>query len=85
MVGPRLHGYPVGSVRVPVLFQARQVQNLYKISLETHLQCSNCGSAQIRSSHLLNLQVPVREERDSLVLFHFLFYAQISAASFTPQ
>uniref|UniRef100_H3D1G7 Ubiquitin specific peptidase 18 n=1 Tax=Tetraodon nigroviridis TaxID=99883 RepID=H3D1G7_TETNG len=45
---------------------ALEVQNLYKIFLETHLQCCNCGSAQIKSSHLLNLQLPVKEEHDSL-------------------
>ncbi|XP_011611603.2 ubl carboxyl-terminal hydrolase 18-like isoform X2 [Takifugu rubripes] len=45
---------------------ALEVQNLYKISTETHLQCSSCSSAQIQSSYLLNLQLPVKEEHDSL-------------------
>lgn len=63
-------GYPASLVTASASFQALKVQDLYRISLETHLRCSKCHSTQIRSSYVLNLQLHVRAEHDSLVLFN---------------
>ncbi|XP_071383173.1 ubl carboxyl-terminal hydrolase 18-like isoform X1 [Centroberyx affinis] len=45
---------------------ALEIQNLYKISVETHLHCSVCSSVQCWTSYLLNLPLHIREDRNSL-------------------
>lgn len=53
------------------LCQALEIQNLYKISLETHVQCLECSSVQTKSTYLLNLPLHVQEDDNSLVRFLF--------------
>ncbi|XP_026182282.1 ubl carboxyl-terminal hydrolase 18 [Mastacembelus armatus] len=45
---------------------AFEIQNLYKISVETHLQCLECSSVQTQTSYLLSLPVHIREDHNSL-------------------
>ncbi|XP_036977961.1 ubl carboxyl-terminal hydrolase 18 [Acanthopagrus latus] len=45
---------------------ALEIQNLYKISLETHVQCLECSSVQTKSTYLLNLPLHVQEDDNSL-------------------
>ncbi|XP_031169328.1 ubl carboxyl-terminal hydrolase 18 [Sander lucioperca] len=45
---------------------ALEIQNLYKISVETYLQCSECPSVQTLTSYLLSLPLHVKEDHDSL-------------------
>ncbi|KAM9327835.1 ubl carboxyl-terminal hydrolase 18 isoform 2-T2 [Pholidichthys leucotaenia] len=45
---------------------ATEIQNLYKISLETHLQCLECSSLQTRSSYVLSLPLHIKEDHNSL-------------------
>uniref|UniRef100_A0A668AWS5 Ubiquitin specific peptidase 18 n=1 Tax=Myripristis murdjan TaxID=586833 RepID=A0A668AWS5_9TELE len=45
---------------------AGDIQNLFKISVETHLQCSECSSVQSMASYLLNLPLHIREGHNSL-------------------
>lgn len=51
------------------LTQALEIQNLYKIRLQTQQQCSECGYVQTHSYYLLSLPLPIREDPDSLVPF----------------
>lgn len=50
------------------LWQALEIQNLYKISVETHLQCLLCDSVQTQTSYLLSLPLHIKEDHNSLVL-----------------
>ncbi|KAM9334750.1 ubl carboxyl-terminal hydrolase 18 [Symphorus nematophorus] len=45
---------------------ALEIRNLYKISLETHLQCLACNSVQTRSSYQLSLPLHIQEDHNSL-------------------
>ncbi|XP_008281142.1 ubl carboxyl-terminal hydrolase 18 [Stegastes partitus] len=45
---------------------ALEIQNLYKISVETHLQCLDCTSIQTRSSYMLSLPLHIKEDTNSL-------------------
>ncbi|TNN63171.1 Ubl carboxyl-terminal hydrolase 18 [Liparis tanakae] len=45
---------------------ALKIQDLYKISLETHLQCLECSSLQTLTSYMLSLSLHVKEDHDSL-------------------
>ncbi|KAM3858962.1 ubl carboxyl-terminal hydrolase 18 [Diretmus argenteus] len=45
---------------------ALDIQSLYKISVEMHLQCLECNSTQSRSSYLLNLPLHISEGHNSL-------------------
>ncbi|XP_015247752.1 PREDICTED: ubl carboxyl-terminal hydrolase 18-like [Cyprinodon variegatus] len=45
---------------------ALEIQSLYKISVETHLQCLECNTIQTRNSHLLSLPLHIKEEQNSL-------------------
>ncbi|KAM3587876.1 uncharacterized protein V6R79_015891 [Siganus canaliculatus] len=45
---------------------ALEIQNLYKVSLETWLQCLECDSVQTHSSYQLNLPLHINEEHNSL-------------------
>ncbi|XP_054480742.1 ubl carboxyl-terminal hydrolase 18 isoform X2 [Anoplopoma fimbria] len=45
---------------------ALEIQNLYKISMETHLQCLECASVQTLTSYMLSLPLHVKEDHDSL-------------------
>ncbi|XP_070709914.1 ubl carboxyl-terminal hydrolase 18-like [Pempheris klunzingeri] len=45
---------------------ALEIQNLYKISVETHLQCLECRSVQTQSSYLLRLPLHIKEDHNSL-------------------
>uniref|UniRef100_A0A8D2ZQS4 USP domain-containing protein n=1 Tax=Scophthalmus maximus TaxID=52904 RepID=A0A8D2ZQS4_SCOMX len=45
---------------------ALEIQNLYKISVETHLQCLECDSVQTRTSYLLSLHLHLKEDHNSL-------------------
>ncbi|XP_029350982.1 ubl carboxyl-terminal hydrolase 18 isoform X2 [Echeneis naucrates] len=45
---------------------ALEIQNLYKIAVETCLQCLKCSSVQTRSSYTLTLPLHVKEDEDSL-------------------
>ncbi|XP_034719837.1 ubl carboxyl-terminal hydrolase 18 isoform X1 [Etheostoma cragini] len=45
---------------------ALEIQNLYKISVETYLQCLECTSVQTLTSYLLGLPLHVKEDHDSL-------------------
>nr|XP_046235324.1 ubl carboxyl-terminal hydrolase 18 isoform X2 [Scatophagus argus] len=45
---------------------ALEIQNLYKISLETQLQCLVCRSVQTQTSYLLNLPLHINEDHNSL-------------------
>uniref|UniRef100_A0A3Q2DDQ0 USP domain-containing protein n=1 Tax=Cyprinodon variegatus TaxID=28743 RepID=A0A3Q2DDQ0_CYPVA len=46
--------------------KALEIQSLYKISVETHLQCLECNTIQTRNSHLLSLPLHIKEEQNSL-------------------
>ncbi|XP_034382671.1 ubl carboxyl-terminal hydrolase 18 [Cyclopterus lumpus] len=45
---------------------ALEIQDLYKISLETYLQCLECNSVQTLTSYMLSLSLHVKEDHDSL-------------------
>ncbi|KAM7378363.1 hypothetical protein PAMA_013322 [Pampus argenteus] len=45
---------------------ALDIQNLYKISVETHLTCLECASVQTRASYLLSLPLHIKEVNNSL-------------------
>ncbi|XP_019127577.2 ubl carboxyl-terminal hydrolase 18 [Larimichthys crocea] len=45
---------------------ALEIQNLYKISVETHLQCLLCDSVQTQTSYLLSLPLHIKEDHNSL-------------------
>uniref|UniRef100_A0A3P8V8V0 Ubiquitin specific peptidase 18 n=1 Tax=Cynoglossus semilaevis TaxID=244447 RepID=A0A3P8V8V0_CYNSE len=45
---------------------ALEIQNLYKISIETQLRCLNCDSVQTAVDYLLNLHLHVKEDHNSL-------------------
>ncbi|XP_030576635.1 ubl carboxyl-terminal hydrolase 18 isoform X2 [Archocentrus centrarchus] len=45
---------------------AQEIQNLYKISVETYLQCLECNSVQTRTSYMLSLPLYVKEDHNSL-------------------
>lgn len=45
---------------------ALEIQDLYKISVETQLQCLSCNSIQTQTSYLLNLPLHIKESRNSL-------------------
>ncbi|XP_034433966.1 ubl carboxyl-terminal hydrolase 18 [Hippoglossus hippoglossus] len=45
---------------------AQEIQNLYKVSVETHLQCLECSSVQTQTSFQLSLHLHVKEDHDSL-------------------
>lgn len=56
---------------ISFLWQALEIQNLYKISVETHLQCLLCDSVQTQTSYLLSLPLHIKEDHNSLVLLLF--------------
>ncbi|XP_015816083.3 ubl carboxyl-terminal hydrolase 18 isoform X1 [Nothobranchius furzeri] len=45
---------------------ALEIENLYKISVETQLQCLECDLVQTRSSFLLSLPLHIKEDENSL-------------------
>uniref|UniRef100_A0A1A7XU31 Ubiquitin specific peptidase 18 n=3 Tax=Iconisemion striatum TaxID=60296 RepID=A0A1A7XU31_9TELE len=45
---------------------ALEIENLYKISVETQLQCLECNSVQTRNSFLLSLPLHIKEDENSL-------------------
>ncbi|KAK2859068.1 hypothetical protein Q5P01_003688 [Channa striata] len=45
---------------------ALKIQDLYRISVETHLQCLKCSSIQTQSSYLLSLPLHIKEDHNSL-------------------
>uniref|UniRef100_M3ZQM9 Ubiquitin specific peptidase 18 n=1 Tax=Xiphophorus maculatus TaxID=8083 RepID=M3ZQM9_XIPMA len=45
---------------------ALEIQNLYKISVETQVQCLECNNVQTRNSHLLSLPLHIKDDRNSL-------------------
>ncbi|KAM7367220.1 hypothetical protein PAMP_015137 [Pampus punctatissimus] len=45
---------------------AIDIQNLYKISVETHVTCLECTSVQTRASYLLSLPLHIKEDQNSL-------------------
>ncbi|KAJ4924930.1 hypothetical protein JOQ06_003878 [Pogonophryne albipinna] len=45
---------------------ALEIQNLYKISVETCVQCLDCSSVQTLNTYLLSLPLHVKEDHDSL-------------------
>ncbi|XP_033845437.1 ubl carboxyl-terminal hydrolase 18 isoform X2 [Periophthalmus magnuspinnatus] len=45
---------------------AEQIQTLYKISVETHVQCLQCDSIQTKENYLLTLPLHVKEDHTSL-------------------
>ncbi|XP_059182096.1 ubl carboxyl-terminal hydrolase 18 [Centropristis striata] len=45
---------------------ALEIQNLFKISVETYLECSDCSNVQTLTSYLLSLPLHVKEDHDSL-------------------
>lgn len=59
--------------------QALEIENLYKISLETYVQCLECSSVQAQTSYLLSLPLHVKEDHNSLVPFLFFVSTWIIA------
>ncbi|XP_029317769.1 ubl carboxyl-terminal hydrolase 18 [Cottoperca gobio] len=59
---------------------ALEIQNLYKISVETYLQCLDCSAVQTRTSYLLSLPLHVKEDHDSLTgcITSFFEYQELS-------
>ncbi|XP_040886509.1 ubl carboxyl-terminal hydrolase 18 [Toxotes jaculatrix] len=45
---------------------AVEIQNLYKISVEMHLQCLHCTAVQTRTSYLLSLPLHIKEDHNTL-------------------
>ncbi|XP_067346131.1 ubl carboxyl-terminal hydrolase 18 isoform X1 [Channa argus] len=45
---------------------ARKIQDLYKISVETHLRCLECFSIQTQSSYHLSLPLHIKEDHNTL-------------------
>ncbi|XP_072233688.1 ubl carboxyl-terminal hydrolase 18 [Leuresthes tenuis] len=45
---------------------AVEIQNLYKISVETYLQCLECNCVQTHNSYLLSLPLHIKEDHNSL-------------------
>ncbi|XP_060885832.1 ubl carboxyl-terminal hydrolase 18 isoform X1 [Labrus mixtus] len=45
---------------------ALQIQNLYRISVEEHLQCLECNSDQTQTSFMLSLPLHLKDDHDSL-------------------
>ncbi|XP_006780879.1 ubl carboxyl-terminal hydrolase 18 isoform X3 [Neolamprologus brichardi] len=45
---------------------AGEIQDLYKISVETHLQCLKCNSIQTETSYMLSFPLYVKEDDNSL-------------------
>lgn len=45
---------------------ALEIHNLYKICVETYLQCLECSSVQTHTSYLLSLPLHIKEDRNSL-------------------
>ncbi|XP_060932373.1 ubl carboxyl-terminal hydrolase 18 [Limanda limanda] len=45
---------------------ALEIQNLYKVSVETHLQCLECSWVQTQTSFQLSLHLHVKDDHDSL-------------------
>ncbi|XP_029019035.1 ubl carboxyl-terminal hydrolase 18 [Betta splendens] len=45
---------------------ALEIQNLYRLSVETHVQCLQCSSVQSQSSYLLSLPLHIQEDHNSL-------------------
>ncbi|XP_070848317.1 ubl carboxyl-terminal hydrolase 18 [Chaetodon trifascialis] len=45
---------------------ALEIQNLYKISVETLVQCLDCSSVQTQTSYLLSLPLHIKEDDNSL-------------------
>ncbi|XP_028256472.1 ubl carboxyl-terminal hydrolase 18 isoform X2 [Parambassis ranga] len=45
---------------------ALEIQNLYKISMETQLQCLECNNIQSKGSYLLSLPLHIKEDHNSL-------------------
>ncbi|KAM4569669.1 ubl carboxyl-terminal hydrolase 18 [Odontesthes bonariensis] len=43
-----------------------EIQNMYKISVETYLQCLRCNSIQTQNSYLLSLPLHIKEDHNSL-------------------
>ncbi|KAM4712358.1 ubl carboxyl-terminal hydrolase 18 [Anableps anableps] len=45
---------------------ALEIQNLYKISVKTEVQCLECNTLQTHNSHLLSLPLHIKEVQNSL-------------------
>ncbi|CAN9508406.1 unnamed protein product [Ophioblennius macclurei] len=45
---------------------AQDIQNLYRISVENVLRCSECSNVQTRTSYLLSLPLHIRDDHESL-------------------
>ncbi|KAJ0057065.1 hypothetical protein NL108_000912, partial [Boleophthalmus pectinirostris] len=60
--------YFILCIYVLILFslQAEQIQALYKISMETYVQCVDCDSVQTKENYLLSLPLHVKEYHTSL-------------------
>lgn len=43
-----------------------QIQSLYKVSVETYVQCLECASVQTKASHLLSLPLHVNDDHTSV-------------------
>uniref|UniRef100_A0A3B5M840 USP domain-containing protein n=1 Tax=Xiphophorus couchianus TaxID=32473 RepID=A0A3B5M840_9TELE len=57
-------------------FLALEIQNLYKISVETQVQCLECNNVQTRDSHLLSLPLHIKDDRNSLKDCMISFFEQ---------
>uniref|UniRef100_UPI0037E79E36 ubl carboxyl-terminal hydrolase 18 n=1 Tax=Semicossyphus pulcher TaxID=241346 RepID=UPI0037E79E36 len=55
---------------------ALEIQNLYKISVESHLQCLECTSVQTQTSFLLSLPLYIKEDHNSLESCMTSFFEQ---------
>ncbi|XP_008398565.1 ubl carboxyl-terminal hydrolase 18 [Poecilia reticulata] len=55
---------------------ALEIQSLYKISVETQVQCLQCNNVQTRNSHLLSLPLHIKEDRNSLKDCMISFFEQ---------
>lgn len=68
---------------------AFKIQNLYKISLETCLQCLECSSVQTHPNYLLSLPLHITEDQNTLegCLTSFFEYQELRGANscFCPQ
>lgn len=45
---------------------ALEIQDLYKVSVQTHVQCLDCSSTQTKTSYMLSLPLHIKEAHNSL-------------------
>lgn len=62
--------------RLCFLCQALEIQNLYRISVKTNLECLECSSVQTLNTYMLGLPLHVKEDHDSLVRFDLTFHVK---------